>query len=260
VIICGVDENQKITPEWVASAKALGERIPALTAYDYPTARLLDEAGIPVILVGDSLGMVVLGYPDTTQVTLAEMRHHVAAVARAKTRALVVGDLSYHTYDTPEAAVASARVLIEAGAEAIKLEGGVEVVPEIAALRRAGIAVMGHIGMLPQSVKEEGGYKIKGRSEAERKRLLADALAVQEAGAFAVVMELVEAELAREITSQSRIPTIGIGSGKGCDGQILVTHDLIGMFPWFRPKFAVAKADVASAIRGAAEAFIRDVK
>jgi 3-methyl-2-oxobutanoate hydroxymethyltransferase len=255
-----VDEKKKTTPEWVASAKARGERIPALTAYDYPTARLLDEAGIPVILVGDSLGMVVLGYPDTTQVTLAEMRHHVAAVARAKTRALVVGDLSYHTYDTPEAAVASARVLIEAGAEAVKLEGGVEVVPEIAALRHAGIAVMGHIGMLPQSVKEEGGYKIKGRSEAERKRLLADALAVQEAGAFAVVMELVEAELAREITSRLRIPTIGIGSGKGCDGQILVTHDLIGMFPWFRPKFAVAKADVASAIRGAAEAFIRDVK
>jgi 3-methyl-2-oxobutanoate hydroxymethyltransferase len=255
-----VDKNQKITPEWVALAKVSGERIPALTAYDYPTARLLDEAGIPVILVGDSLGMVVLGYPDTTQVTLAEMRHHVAAVARAKTRALVVGDLSYHTYDTPEASVASARVLIEAGAEAVKLEGGVEVVPEIAALRQAGIAVMGHIGMLPQSVKEEGGYKIKGRSEVERKRLLADALAVQEAGAFAVVMELIEAELAREITSELRIPTIGIGSGKGCDGQILVTHDLIGMFPWFRPKFAPAKADVASAIRSAAEAFIRDVK
>jgi len=255
-----VEPNPKITPEWIRGAKARGERIPALTAYDYPTARLLDEAGVPVILVGDSLGMVVLGYPDTTQVTLAEMRHHVAAVARAKTRALVVADLSYHTYDTPEAAVANARILVDAGAEAVKLEGGIEVVPEISSLRKAGIAVMGHVGMLPQHVKEEGGYKIKGRSEAEKERLLGDALAVEEAGAFALVMELVEPELAREITARLSIPTIGIGSGTHCGGQILVTHDLTGAFPWFRPKFAVAKADVASAIRGAAEAFVRDVK
>jgi len=255
-----VETNQKITPEWVAAAKARGERIPALTAYDYPTARLLDEAGVPVILVGDSLGMVVLGYPDTTQVTLAEIRHHVAAVARAKTRALVVGDLPYHTYETPDDAVANARILVEAGTEAVKLEGGIEVVAEIRALRAAGIAVMGHIGMLPQSVKETGGYKIKGRSEAEKERLLADALAVQDAGAFAIVMELVEPGLAREITAQVHIPTIGIGSGDACGGQILVTHDLVGAFPWFRPKFAVAKADVASVIRGAAEGFVRDVK
>jgi 3-methyl-2-oxobutanoate hydroxymethyltransferase len=251
---------EKITAEWIRSAKTRGGKIPALTAYDYPTARLLDEADVPVILVGDSLGMVVLGYPDTTQVTLAEMRHHVAAVARAKTRALVVADLPYHTYDTPQATVASARVLVEAGAEAVKLEGGIEVVAEIRALRDAGIAVMGHIGMLPQHVKEEGGYKIKGRSEAERERLKNDARAVEKAGAFAVVMELVEPELAGEITAELSIPTIGIGSGKGCRGQILVTHDLVGAFPWFRPKFAVAKADVASAIRGAAEGFVREVK
>ena len=250
---------QKITPEWVAGAKARGEKIPALTAYDYPTARLLDETGVPVLLVGDSVGMVVLGYPDTTHVTLAEIRHHVAAVARAKTRALVVADLSYHTYDTPEAAVANARILVNAGAEAVKLEGGVEVVPEIRELRKAGIAVMGHIGMLPQSVKEEGGYKIKGRSDEGKKQLMADALAVEEAGAFAIVMELVEHETARAITEKLNIPTIGIGSGPHCRGQILVTHDLVGAFPWFRPKFAVAKADVASAIRGAAEEFIRDV-
>jgi 3-methyl-2-oxobutanoate hydroxymethyltransferase len=255
-----MEPTRKITPDWIRGAKARGERIPALTAYDYPTARLLDEAGVPIILVGDSLGMVVLGYPDTTQVTLAEMRHHVAAVARAKTRALVVADLSYHTYETPEEAVINARVLVDAGAEAVKLEGGIEVVAEVRALCEAGIAVMGHIGMLPQSVKEEGGYKIKGRSEAEKERLLADALAVEEAGAFALVMELVEPELAREITAGLNIPTIGIGSGTHCGGQILVTHDLIGAFPWFRPKFAVAKADVASAIRGAAEAFIRDVR
>ena len=255
-----MEPNPKITPEWIRGAKARGERIPALTAYDYPTARLLDEAGVPVILVGDSLGMVLLGYPDTTQVTLAEMRHHVAAVARAKTRALVVADLSYHTYDTPAAAVINARILVDAGAEAVKLEGGIEVVPEIRELRKAGIAVMGHVGMLPQHVKEEGGYKIKGRSEAEKERLFADALAVESAGAFALVMELVEPELAREITARLGIPTIGIGSGAHCGGQILVTHDLTGAFPWFRPKFAVAKADVASAIRGAAEAFIREVK
>src|SRR5271156_290650 len=136
-----METNQKITPEWVAAAKSRGEKIPALTAYDYPTARLLDEAGVPVILVGDSVGMVVLGYPDTTQVTLAEMRHHVAAVARAKTRALVVGDLPYHTYRTASAALANARILVEAGAEAVKLEGGEEMLPEIRALREAGIAV-----------------------------------------------------------------------------------------------------------------------
>jgi 3-methyl-2-oxobutanoate hydroxymethyltransferase len=254
-----MEATQKITPEWVAGARARGEKIPVLTAYDYPTARLLDEAGVPVLLVGDSVGMVVLGYPDTTHVTLAEVRHHVAAVARAKTRALVVADLPYHTYDTPEAAVANARILIDAGAEAVKLEGGVEVAREIREMRKAGIAVMGHIGMLPQSVKEEGGYKIKGRSDEGKKKLMADALAVEEAGVFAIVMELVEHETAREITEKLKVPTIGIGSGPHCGGQVLVTHDLVGAFPWFRPKFAVAKADVASAIRGAAEEFVREV-
>jgi len=255
-----VERSEKITPDSIRAAKLRGERIAALTAYDYPTARLLDEAGVPILLVGDSVGMVVLGYPDTTQVTLAEMAHHVAAVARAKPRALVIADLSYHTYTTPEAAVTNGRILIEAGAEAVKLEGGTSVAPEIAALVHAGIPVMGHIGMLPQSVKEEGGYKIKGRSPAEKERLVADALAVQKAGAFAVVLELVEPELAQAISRQLVIPTIGIGSGTHCDGQILVTHDLIGAFPWFRPKFAVARADVASAIRTAAESFVREVK
>ncbi len=255
-----VDEKPKITPDFIRAAKARGERVPVLTAYDYPTARLLDEAGVPVILVGDSVGMVVLGYPDTTHVTLDEMCHHVGAVARAKPCALVVADLSYHTYDTPECAVANARLLLEAGAEAVKLEGGVEVVPEIRALRAAGIAVMGHVGMLPQHIKEEGRYKVKGKSEDERKRVLADALAVEEAGAFAIVMELVEPGLAGEITAHLKIPTIGIGSGTGCDGQVLVTHDLVGAFPWFRPKFAIARADIASEIRRAAEEFARDVR
>jgi 3-methyl-2-oxobutanoate hydroxymethyltransferase len=255
-----VEQTPKITPDWIRAAKSRGERVAALTAYDYPTARLLDEADVPLILVGDSVGMVVLGYPDTTQVTLTEMRHHVGAVARAKTKALVVGDLPYHTYETTADAVANARILTEAGAEAVKLEGGVAVVPEIRALREAGIAVMAHIGMLPQHIKEEGGYKIKGRSEEGKQQVFADALAVEEAGAFAVVLELVEHELAREITAKLTIPTIGIGSGSHCYGDILVTHDLVGAFPWFRPKFAVATADIASAIRGAAEGYVRQVK
>lgn len=255
-----VEQGTKITPDWIRGAKARGERVACLTAYDYPTARLLDEAGVPLILVGDSVGMVVLGYPDTTQVSLAEMRHHVAAVARAKTKALVVGDLPYHTYQTEGNAVANAHILIEAGAEAVKLEGGVEVVPEITALREAGIEVMGHVGMLPQHIKEEGGYKIKGRSDAEKEKVLADALAVEKAGAFAIVLELVEPELARVITSKVNVPTIGIGSGASCSGQILVTHDLVGAFPWFRPKFAVAKADVASSIRTAAADYVKTVQ
>ena len=253
-------ESNKITVEWIRAAKMRGEKVPVLTAYDYPTARTLDEAGVPLLLVGDSLGMVVLGYPDTTHVTLDHMRHHVAAVARAKTRALVVCDLPYRTYDTPEQAVKNARMLVEAGAEAVKLEGGAAFVPHIAALREADIAVVAHIGMLPQSVKEEGGYKIKGRSDVESKRLLADALALEEAGAFAFVLELVEHETARKITAELQVPTIGIGSGPGCGGQVLVTHDLVGSFPWFRPKFVTPKTEVAAAIRLAAEAFVREVR
>jgi 3-methyl-2-oxobutanoate hydroxymethyltransferase len=251
--------HSKITPEGIRGMKARGERVACLTAYDYPTARLLDEAGLPLILVGDSLGMVVLGYPDTTQVTLDEMRHHTAAVARAQTRALIVADLPFHTYQSPSEALANARVLVEAGAQAVKLEGGVSVVPEIEAIRAAGIAVMGHIGMLPQSIKEEGGYKIKGKTPAGRERLLADARAIEASGVFAIVMELVEPESAAVITKSVSVPTIGIGSGANCDGQILVVHDLVGGFPWFKPKFAVTRADVAGAIRGAAGAFVREV-
>jgi 3-methyl-2-oxobutanoate hydroxymethyltransferase len=251
--------DAKITPEWIRGAKERGERIAALTAYDYPTARLLDEAGVPLILVGDSVGMVVLGYPDTTHVTIAEMCHHVAAVARAKTRALIVGDLPFHTYQTPDQALANARLLVAAGAGAVKLEGGVGVVPEIEAIRGAGIAVMGHIGMLPQSIREEGGYKIKGKTDEGREQLLADARAVEAAGAFALVMELVQPDAAALITKSIGIPTIGIGSGENCDGQILVTHDLVGAFPWFRPKFAVARAEVGAAVRAAAESYVRDI-
>jgi 3-methyl-2-oxobutanoate hydroxymethyltransferase len=240
--------------------KQRGDRVTALTAYDYPTARLLDESGIDIILVGDSLGMVVLGYEDTTQVTLAEMVHHTRAVARGVKQALIVGDLPIHTYDDAAQAVSSARALVEAGAQAVKLEGGASHVWQIEAIVAAGIPVMGHIGMLPQSVRAEGGYKVKGRTQAEAEALLRDAEAVEKAGGFAVVLEIVSPETARQITSALQIPTIGIGSGSHCDGQILVTHDLIGLFPWFTPKFVSPEARVADDIRKATQIFIARTK
>lgn len=236
--------------------KRHGEKITALTAYDYPTARLLDESGVDIILVGDSVGMVVLGYEDTTRVTLAEMLHHTRAVARAVKKALLVADLPIHTYDTPEQAVATAREVVAAGAQAVKLEGGVTHARRIEAIVQAGIPLMAHIGMLPQSVREEGGYKLKGRTQAEIEQLIQDAHAVEKAGAFAVVLEIVVADTAKQITEAIGIPTIGIGSGDHCDGQILVTHDLIGLFPWFTPKFVSPAARVADEIRQATIAFI----
>jgi len=236
--------------------KQRGEKITALTAYDYPTARLLDESGIDIILVGDSLGMVVLGYHDTTDVTLEEMLHHTRAVARGVKQALLVADMPIHTYEMPEQAIATARHLVDAGAHAVKLEGGVSHLSQIEAITQAGIPFMAHIGMLPQSVREEGGYRIKGRTQTEAEALLSDARAVEAVGAFSVVLEIVLADVAKQITNAIGIPTIGIGSGEHCDGQILVTHDLIGLFPWFTPKFVSPEARVADEIRNAARAFI----
>ncbi len=239
--------------------KRRGERITALTAYDYPTARLLDESGIDIILVGDSLGMVVLvvlGYEDTTRVTPEEMLHHTRAVARGVKQALLVADMPIHTYDTPRQAVDTAKQFVDAGAQAVKLEGGASHVAQIEAITQAGIPFMAHIGMLPQSVREEGGYKVKGRTQSEAEALTADAQAVEKAGAFSVVLEIVLADIAKQITKSIGIPTIGIGSGEQCDGQILVTHDLIGLFPWFTPKFVSPEARVADEIRKAARAFI----
>jgi 3-methyl-2-oxobutanoate hydroxymethyltransferase len=239
--------------------KSAGEKIAALTAYDYPTARLVDEAGADLVLVGDSLGMVVLGHPDTTAVTLEDMIRHTGAVVRAVKNALVVTDLPIDTYRHPDEAVASARRLVGAGAAAVKLEGGAAQVPQIRALVAAGIPVLAHIGMLPQNIREEGGYKIKGRTAEEAEAIRRDAAAVQEAGAFAVVMEIIIPGLAAEIASTLQIPTIGIGSGEGCDGQILVLHDLIGLYPWFKPKFAKQRADTASAISNAVREYVTDV-
>jgi 3-methyl-2-oxobutanoate hydroxymethyltransferase len=239
--------------------KKSGHHVAALTAYDYPTARLLDEAGLDLLLVGDSLGMVVLGHPDTTQVTLADMERHTGAVARGAQKAPVVADLPIGTYATPAAAVAAARRLVAAGARGVKLEGGEAVLPQVRALAAAGIPVLAHLGMLPQRIREEGGYKIKGRTEEEAAALRRDALAVQDAGAFAVVLEIVIPDLAAAISASLDIPTIGIGSGAGCDGQILVLHDLVGLYPWFRPKFVTPRADLAASLSAAAREYVAAV-
>jgi 3-methyl-2-oxobutanoate hydroxymethyltransferase len=200
--------------------------------------------------------MVVLGYEDTTPVTLEEMLHHTRAAARGVKQALLVADMPIHTYETAEQAIATARHLVDAGAHAVKLEGGVSHLSQIAAITQAGIPFMAHIGMLPQSVREEGGYRIKGRTQTEAEALLSDARGVEKVGAFSVVLEIVLADVAKHITNAIGIPTIGIGSGEHCDGQILVTHDLIGLFPWFTPKFVSPEARVADEIRNAARAFI----
>ena len=249
----------KVTPAQIRAMKQAGQKVAALTAYDYPTTKILDEAGLPLILVGDSLGMVVLGYPDTTLVTMAEMEHHVRAAARAQPRALLAADLPYRSYTTPAEAVANAKRLLAAGAEAVKAEGGIGVLEQIRAILSSGIPFLGHIGMLPQSVRATGGYRIKGRSDPERASLLADARALADAGAFAVVLELVEPALAREISEAIPIPTIGIGSGPDCDGQILVTHDLVGMFPWFTPRFVTPKVHNAAQMKMAVSQWLADL-
>src|SRR5947208_12326467 len=236
--------------------KRRGEKITALTAYDYPTARLLDESGIDIILVGDSVGLLVCANRDTTYVSLDELLHHTRAAARGVKQSLLVADMPIHTYNTPAQAAETARKFVDAGAQAVKLEGGVNRITQIEAITNAAIPVMAHIGMLPQTVREQGGYKIKGRTQLEVEALLIDARAVEQAGAFSVVLEIVVADVAKQITNAIEIPTIGIGSGEHCDGQILVTHDLIGLFPWFTPKFVSPEARVAEEIRRAASAFI----
>ena len=240
--------------------KARGEKLAVLTAYDYPTARLLDEAGVDLILVGDSLGMVVLGLPDTTGVTMNAMIHHAAAVRRAVKRAPVIVDLPAHTYGMPDEALHNAERLVAAGADAVKLEGGVRVIESVKAITRAGIGYIGHIGMLPQSVKAEGGYKKKGKTDAAAKALLDDALALEDAGAAAIVLESIVPDVAERLTAAVKVPTIGIGAGSGCDAQVLVTHDLVGFYPWFRPPFVQPEANLAQAITQAARRFVERVK
>jgi len=239
--------------------KTHGPPLAVLTAYDYPTARLLDEAGVDILLVGDSLGMVVLGLPDTTGVTMEMMLHHTAAVKRAVKRAPIIADLPFHSYPTPEEALTNARRLMEAGADAVKLEGGTTFVPQVRAIVAAGIPYVGHIGMLPQSVLEEGGYKKKGKTPEQVERLIADALALDDAGACAIVLESIVPDVSAEITRRVKASTIGIGAGSQTDGQVLVTHDLLGSFPWFRPPFAKPLADVAGETLRAAREYVERV-
>ncbi len=236
-----------------------GPRLAALTAYDYPTARLLDEAGIDLVLVGDSLGMVVLGYEDTTEVTMADICHHLAAVRRGVLRAHLAADLPFGSYPDPATALDNARTLMAIGADSVKLEGGRSQTATVAALVDAGIPVIGHIGMLPQQVRAEGGYSKKGKTPETAANLIDDARALEAAGAIAIVLESMVAKVAAEITRTVAIPTIGIGAGQETDGQILVVHDLIGAFPWFRPSFATTYTDVAQATTDAVKKWIANL-
>lgn len=250
----------KYTPNDIKNWKHSSEGLPALTAYDYPTAKWVDEAGSPIILVGDSLGMVLLGYPDTTYVTMDDMLHHVRAVARAKPRALIIADMPINSYNTPELAVTNALRFIEAGAEAVKLEGGKEIADQIHKLIKANIPVMGHIGMLPQRIREEGSYRIKGKTPQESKRLIEDAKLLEEIGVFCIVLELVDPEVAQQITESVSVPTLGIGSGTKTDGQIRVIHDVVGLFPWFRPKFVKPRAEAGKLISNALSSWVEAVR
>ena len=223
--------------------------ISQLTAYDYPTARMLDEAGVDMILVGDSLGMMVLGYPDTTHVTMQHMLHHAEGVVRGAKNALVVVDMPIHSFDTPEMALENARLLMQTGADAVKLEGGTAQESAIRAITSAGIPLQAHIGLLPQKVKEEGGYHMKGKSDVEAEALRKDLEAVIRAGAFSVVIECTRHSVAAALTKISSIPTIGIGSGHGtCHGEVCVFHDLVGGFPWFVPGFVTPGANISGEI------------
>jgi 3-methyl-2-oxobutanoate hydroxymethyltransferase len=236
--------------------KSKGEKIPMITAYDYTSARLADAAGIPVVLVGDSLGMVVLGYDSTVPVTMEDMIHHVKMVVRGTERALIVADLPFMTYqiDQTQALTNAARMLQEGGAQTVKLEGGESVADTVQRIVECGIPVMGHIGLTPQSVNAFGGYRVQGRHRKEAVQLLKDAQALEDAGAYAVVLELIPTPLARLISQQLSIPTIGIGAGPGCDGQVQVLHDMLGLFTDFKPKHAKRYANLGESIK---EAFVR---
>jgi 3-methyl-2-oxobutanoate hydroxymethyltransferase len=252
--------ERRLTVTDIAKLHADGERIAMLTAYDYPTARLVDEAGVPMILVGDSVGRAMLGYDNEIPVSMADMLHHTRAVTRGARRALVVGDMPFLTYSTPDLAMENAgRFLREAGAQAVKVEGGVRSARIIESLVRAGIPVMGHIGLTPQAINAIGKVRIQGKTREQARGLLGDALAVQEAGAFSIVLELVPGQLAAAITERLRIPTIGIGAGADCSGQVQVITDLLGYEDW-QPRHARRYANLRETIRDAAAAYAADVR
>lgn len=254
------ESTRRLSVVDIAKLYADGVRIATITAYDYPTAALVDEAGIPLILVGDSLAQVMLGYDTTVRVSMDEMLHHAKAVVRGAKRALIVADMPFLSYSTPEDAIANAgRFLREAGVQAVKIEGGVRSARTIEALVKAGIPVMAHIGLTPQAINAIGRVRVQGKSRDQARQLLADALAVQEAGAFSVVLELVPGQLAAAITERLRIPTIGIGAGAGCSGQIQVITDTLGLGDW-APKHARRYADLRGTILGAIVQYRADVE
>jgi 3-methyl-2-oxobutanoate hydroxymethyltransferase len=253
---------RRVSIDDLKGMKQRGEKIAMLTAYDYPTARLLDEAGVPILLVGDSLGMVVLGYSSTLPVTMADMLHHVAAVVRGTQRTHVVADMPFMSYQaSAEDALRNAgRFLQEAGAQSVKLEGGVTVAETVRRLVEAGIPVMGHIGLTPQSLNQLGGYKAQGKTPAAAVKLLNDARALEQAGAYAVVLETTPAPLGRLLSDRLSIPTIGIGAGPYCDGQVQVLHDMLGLFGDFVPKHAKQYAHLAQEIGRAVREYLAEVQ
>lgn len=246
----------------IHSMKQKGEKISVLTAYDYPLARIMDEAGIDVVLVGDSVGTVVAGHDTTLPVTMDEMIYHTRAVVRGTRQALVVADLPFLSYqiDVRDARLNAGRLIKEGGAQAVKLEGGENLAETIRAITVMDVPVMGHIGLTPQSIHRMGGYRVQGRQEEQARQLLADARAVEKAGAFALVLEGIPRTLAAEITRAVAIPTIGIGAGVECDGQVLVIHDILGLCEKYSPKFVKKYADVSGVIRSGVDAYIQDVK
>lgn len=253
--------KMKKTVSTFREAKEKGEKLTMLTAYDYSTAKLIDEAGIDSILVGDSLGNVVLGYEDTLSVTMEDMIHHGAAVSRGAKEALVIIDMPFMSYQASvyDAVANAGRLMKEGRASAVKLEGGVSICPQIKAITQAGIPVVAHLGLTPQSINAFGGFKVQGKSEAAAKTLLEDALAIQEAGAFAVVLECVPAKLAKLVTEKLEIPTVGIGAGSDCDGQVLVYQDMLGMFSDFTPKFVKQFTKVGDVMKEAFKAYKKEV-
>ena len=257
-----MEKKKKITVPCIMAKKAAGEKIVMLTAYDYPFAKIADHAGVDIILVGDSLGTVVQGRKNTLKVTMDEMLYHASMVSRAAERALGVFDLPFMSYQESleQARRNAGRALKEAGAEAVKLEGGTNMSKTIEAIVSIDIPVMAHIGLTPQSIHKLGGYKVQGREDDQRRKLLNDAKAVEQAGAFALVLELVPAELAEEITEMLSIPTIGIGSGVHCDGQVLVLHDLLGLYPENRFRFVKQYAGLYQQARQAIEQYGQEVR
>jgi len=255
-------ERKKITPVDIQAMKREGRKITMLTAYDYPMALLEDRAGIDIILVGDSLAMTVLGYENTLPVTMDEMIHHTKAVARGAKHALILGDMPFMSYNCSEreAILNAGRFMKEAGADAVKLEGGASVKETVRAIVKAGIPVMGHIGLTPQTISMLGGFKVQGKDAQGAQKIIDDALQLEEAGAFSVLLEAVPAPIAKMVTERLSVPTIGIGAGLHCDGQVLVVHDMLGLFDRFTPKFAKRYINLSEPILKAFETYIDEVR